>query len=114
MSAKPNVNSVANKYSINLLQPELLPEKVLLTLPRVVLLWVTAFTLMLGWVIATDFQHQSLQDKLKVLQKEKIKEDKLLASLTTQITSRKVDSKLVDKLTTIKLVMSRKQGLHEK
>lgn len=114
MSAKPNVNSVANKYSINLLQPELLPEKVLLTLPRVVLLWVTAFTLMLGWVIATDFQHQSLQDKLKVLQKEKIKEDKLLASLTTQITSRKVDSKLVDKLTTIKLLMSRKQGLHEK
>jgi Tfp pilus assembly protein PilN len=114
MSAKPNVNSVANKYSINLLQPELLPEKVLLTLPRVVLLWVTAFTLMLGWVIATDFQHQSLQDKLKVLQKEKIKKDKLLASLTTQITSRKVDSKLVDKLTTIKLLMSRKQGLHEK
>ena len=97
MSANLNVNSVANKYSINLLQPELLPEKVLLTLPRVVLLWIAAFTLMLGWGIVTDFQHQSLQNKLNVLQKEKVQQDKLLASLTTQLTSRKVDRKLADK-----------------
>ena len=114
MSANLNVNSVANKYSINLLQPELLPEKVLLTLPRVVLLWGAAFTLMLGWGIATDFQHQSLQNKLNVLQKEKVQQDKLLASLTTQLTSRKVDRKLADKLATIKLLMDNKKALHEK
>lgn len=114
MSANLNVNSVANKYSINLLQPELLPEKVLLTLPRVVLLWIAAFTLMLGWGIVTDFQHQSLQNKLNVLQKEKVQQDKLLASLTTQLTSRKVDRKLADKLATIKLLMDNKKALHEK
>lgn len=114
MSANLNVNSVANKYSINLLQPELLPEKVLLTLPRAVLLWIAAFTLMLGWGIVTDFQHQSLQNKLNVLQKEKVQQDKLLASLTTQLTSRKVDRKLADKLATIKLLMDNKKALHEK
>lgn len=114
MSANFNVNSAANKYSINLLQPELLPEQVLITLPRVFLLWVAAFTLMLGWGIVTDFQHQSLQEKLNVLQKEKVKQDKLLADLTTQLTSRKVDSQLADKLATIKLLINNKQALHEK
>lgn len=114
MSANLNVKNVANKYSINLLQPELLPEKILLTLPRVVLLWVAAFTLMLGWGIATDFQYQSLQNKLNVLQKEKAKQDKLLVSLTTQLTSRKVDRKLADQLATIKLLMDNKKALHEK
>jgi len=113
MSANRNATS-ANKYSINLLQPELLPEKVLLTLPRVILLWVVAFTLMLGWGVATDFQHQSLQEELKVLKKEKIKQDKLLASLTTQLTSRTVDSELVEQLSTIKAVMKNKQALYEK
>ncbi|MBL4900179.1 MAG: hypothetical protein JKX76_11165 [Colwellia sp.] len=43
-----------------------------------------------------------------------MKQDKLLASLTTQLTSRKVDSKLADKLATIKLLMSNKQALHGK
>lgn len=114
MSANLNAKSAANKYSINLLQPELLPEQVLLTLPRVVLLWVGAFILMFGWGVVTDFQHQSLQEKLNILQKEKVKQDKLLASLTTQLTSRKVESKLADKLATIKLLMSNKQALHGK
>ena len=113
MSANRNATS-ANKYSINLLQPELLPEKVLLTLPRVILLWIVVFTLMLGWGIATDFQHQSLQEELKVLKKEKIKQDKLLASLTTQLTSRTIDSALVEQLSTIKAVMKNKQALYEK
>jgi len=114
MSANFNVNSAAHKYRINLLQPELLPEQVLLTLPRVALLWVTAFMLMLGWGVVTSFQHQSIQQKLNILQKEKVKQDKLLANLTTQLTSRKVESQLVEKLTTLKLLINNKQALHEK
>jgi Tfp pilus assembly protein PilN len=114
MSANLNVNSATNKYSINLLQPELLPEKVLLTLPRVALLWIAAFIVMLAWGVVTDFQHQSLQEKLNVLQKEKVKQDKLMKNLTAQLTSRKVDSELSDKLTKIKVLMSNKQALHEK
>jgi len=114
MSANLNINSATHKYRINLLQPELLPEQVLLTLPRVALLWVTAFMLMLGWGVATSFQHQSIQQKLNVLQKEKVKQDKLLANLTTELTSRKIDSQLVEKLTTLKLLINNKQALHEK
>lgn len=111
MSAK---NNVANKYNINLLQPELLPEKVLLTLPKVILLWLLAFTAMLGWGVITEFQSQSIQEKLSVLQKEKAQQDELLANLTTELTSRKVDSELVNKLATIKLLMTNKQALHSK
>lgn len=114
MSVDFNVSGNANKYSINLLQPELLPEQVLITLPRVILLWVAAFTLMLAWGIVTDFQYQSLQEKRNILQKEKVKQDGLLASLTTQLTTRKVDRQLVDKLATVKLLMSNKQALHER
>lgn len=114
MSANLNVDNVANKYSINLLQSELLPEKIFLTLPRVVLLWCVAFTLMLAWGVASEFQQQSLQEKLNVLQKEKRKQDKLVADLTTQLTSRKVDSDLVNKLATVKLLIGNKQALHEK
>jgi Tfp pilus assembly protein PilN len=114
MSVSFNEKGAANKYSINLLQPELLPEQVLITLPRVILLWVAAFTLMLAWGIVTDFQQQTLQEKHNVLKKDKVKQDKLLASLTSQLTSRKIDSQLADKLATIKLLMRNKQALHEK
>lgn len=114
MSANPNVNSAANKYSINLLQPELLPEKVLLTLPRVALLWFAAFILMLVWGVVTDIQHQSLQEKHNVLKNEKAKQDKLMANLTKELTSRKVDSALTDKLTKIKVLMNNKKALHDK
>ena len=114
MSVSFNEKGAANKYSINLLQPELLPEQVLITLPRVILLWVAAFMLMLAWGIVTDFQQQTLQEKHNVLKKDKVKQDKLLASLTTQLTSRKIDSQLADKLATIKLLMRNKQAIHEK
>lgn len=114
MSANLNANSAAQKYRINLLQSELLPEQVLLTLPRVILFWVVAFMLMLGWGVVTHLQYQSIQQKLNVLQKEKVKQNKLLANLTTELTSRKVDSLLTEKLTTLKLLINNKQALHEK
>lgn len=114
MSANVKAGDSANKYTINLLQPELLPEKIFLTLPRVILTWVVAFTLMLAWGVFTEFEHQSLQSKLKTLQKEKVRQDKQLADLTLQITSRKVDAHLADKLSTIKLLINNKKALHDK
>jgi Tfp pilus assembly protein PilN len=113
MSANFNVEGATNKYSINLLQPELLPEQVIVTLPRVILVWVIAFLLMLGWGVATDFQRQALQEKLTILQKEKTDQNELLTNLTTELTSRKIDSQLTDKLATIKLLLNNKQALHE-
>ena len=46
------------KSSINLLQPELLPEKHLLTLPNVVGAWVLTALVMFGLSIYTGWQHQ--------------------------------------------------------
>jgi len=118
MSVSPSmsngVNSGDNKFSINLLQQELLPEKVLLTLPRVVIVWCLVLFVMIGWTVTTNYTQHSIKDKLTILQKENSKYTKQLEKLTTKLTARKVDSLLVDKLATVKLLMSNKQALHAK
>tara|TARA_B110001454_G_scaffold213668_1_gene232230 strand:+ start:142 stop:783 length:642 start_codon:yes stop_codon:yes gene_type:complete len=109
-----STNNSGNKYSINLLQPELLPEKVLLTLSRVVIVWCLTLSVMVGWAIVTNVTQQSLNAKLTVLQQENSKQTKQLETLTAQLAARKVDSQLADRLSTIKLLMSNKQALHAK
>ena len=105
------VNNTANKYSINLLQSELLPEKVLLTLPRVVLLWALVLFLMISWALASQYTQTSLAAQLKVVQQANTQRTKQMESLTVKINNRKVDSQLVEKLATIKLLMANKQAL---
>ena len=116
MSVNPNLSSSnnGNKFSINLLQPELLPEKVLLTLSRVVIVWCLVVFVMVGWSVVTNYTQQSLKAKLAVLQQENSKQTKQLETLTAQLMARKVDTVLADKLATIKLLMSNKQALHAK
>ena len=118
MSVSPNlsngVNGGEHKFSINLLRPELLPEKVLLTLPRVVIVWFLVLFVMVGWAIATNYTQHSIKEKLTVFQQENSKYTKQLETLTAKLTARKVDSMLADKLATIKLLMSNKQALHAK
>ncbi|MCI2282831.1 hypothetical protein L3081_04700 [Colwellia sp. MSW7] len=103
-----------NKLTINLLQPELLPKKVLLTLPRVALVWCFTLLLMIAWVFQTHYTHRSLQSDLTLLQQENSQYTNLQSTLTAQLSSRKVDRKLSDKLETLKLIMKTKQALHEK
>lgn len=114
MAINPNSNGSANKLTINLLQPELLPKKVLLTLPRVVATWCLVFVVMLAWVLQTQYAQGSLRLKLTALQQENEQHTNLQSTLTTQLSARKVDKLLSDKLETIKLVMNTKQALHEK
>lgn len=114
MSVSQNLSNGANKYSINLLQPELLPEKVLLTLPRVVTAWCLALLVMVGWAIETNYKQQSLKEKLTVLQQENNKYTNQLETFSAQLSARKVDSQLADRLSTIKLLMGSKQALHTK
>lgn len=103
-----------SKLTINLLQPELLPKKVLLTLPRVALVWCLALLVMIGWVLQTHYTNRSLQSELTFLQQENSNYTNLQSTLTEQLSSRKVDRKLSDKLETLKLIMKTKQALHEK
>jgi len=114
MSANLNQSNNVNKLSINLLQPELLPEKVLLTLSRVVMVWCLVLLVMVGWAIETSYTQQSLKAKLMVLQQDNSTQTQQLEALTAQLTARRVDSQLSDRLATIKLLMSNKQALHEK
>lgn len=114
MSVNTNSNGHVTKLTINLLQPELLPKKVLLTLPRVVLVWGLVFVMMLAWVFQTHYAQDSLRTKLSAMQQENEQHTQLQSELSKQLSERKVDKRLSDKLATIKLVMSTKQALHEK
>lgn len=114
MSVNPSLNGDVNKYSINLLQPELFPKKALLTLSRVVMVWCLVLFVMIGWAVVTHFTQESLKTKLTVLQQENSQQTKQLETLTAQLVARKVDSQLTDRLATIKLLMNNKQALHEK
>lgn len=114
MSVSPNQSNGANKYSINLLQAELLPEKVLLTLPRVVIVWCLVLFVMVGWGVVTNANQQSLKEKLTLLQQENNKYTNQLENFSAQLTARKVDSQLADRLSTIKILMGSKQALHAK
>jgi len=114
MSVNPVQNANTEKLSINLLQSELLPEKVLLTLPRVVSAWTLVLFIMVAWAIQTNYTQHSLKEKLAVVKQENNKLTNQLSSLTKQLAARKIDSKLADKLATIKILMSNKQALHAK
>lgn len=114
MAFNTNKSDSVEKYSINLLQPELLPESILLTLPRVVLVWFLVLLVMVGWAVQTSYTQSSLQRKLAIAQEENSKYTTQMNTLTTQLAARKPDRKLTDKLAVIKLLMSNKQSLHAK
>jgi len=102
------------KYHINLLQPELLPDKVLLTLPRVVALWGVVLLVMIAWGSYNDFTQEKLSAKLQVLKQEESRQSNQLNQLTKQLSSRKVNSQLTEKLEVVKLLVKNKQTLHAK
>ena len=102
-----------NKYSINLLQAELLPKQVLLTLKRVVISWLLVSSLMLVMAFFSQYQANNVAEQLKALNKVKVKQNKVLADLENNIQQNKIDVKLTSELKTLKFVMSNKQALYQ-
>ena len=102
-----------NKYSINLLQAELLPKRVLLTLKRVVSSWLLVSSLMLVMAFFSQYQANNVAEQLKALNKVKVKQNKVLADLEKNIQQNKTDVKLTRELKTLKFVMSNKQALYQ-
>ena len=102
----------ADKLRINLLQPELLPEKLLLTLPRVVAVWSIVFFIMVIWAIQTNYTQSTLKKTQTVLKKTNVQYTEQLNTLTAQLTARKVDVLLDERLKNIKLAMVNKEALH--
>ncbi len=115
MSANLNQSNVVNnKFSINLLQPELFPKKVMLTLSRVVTIWLLVLLVMIGWAVTVHYEQLSLQQTLTTTQQTNSKLSAQVETLTTQLSNRKVDSELAEKLANVKLLMNNKQALHVK
>lgn len=102
---------MAGKFTINLLQAELLPEKVLLTFPRVVGLWVATLLLMVSWALITHYQYTSINKQQNHLQLEKNRQKAAMTKLEQQLVNRKVDAALEEKLATIKLLLRHKDSL---
>ena len=105
---------MASKYNINLLKAELLPEMVLLTLQRVVALWLVSLVVMLVWAFLTDLQNQHLNKVNNKLKFEKINQTKMVALLEQRVTNRKVDPQLDDRLAQLNLLLQHKEILHAK
>ncbi|WP_286270025.1 PilN domain-containing protein [Thalassotalea hakodatensis] len=101
------------KYSINLLQPELIAKQPTLTLARVVSLWVFVFIAMLLWL---TWSHYQLNDSKKQVAKSTLAKEALVTqqmTLESQVASNKADTALVEQLATVKLLFKNKQLLHQ-
>jgi Tfp pilus assembly protein PilN len=105
---------MAGKYSINLLQAELLPKKVLVTLPRIVVLWLVTLVLMIAWAVMVNAQSQNLNGKNKILQTENKRQTAIKQELERELVNRRVDAVLEEKLATIKMLLLHKSALHSK
>lgn len=105
---------MTTKHSINLLQAELFPEKPLLTLTRIVSVWVGLLFLMLIWTIVTELNYSQSAATYDGLLKEQQQKQKLAKQLESQLQNRQVSPKLKRDLDTVKLVMQHKDALLHK
>ena len=60
------------KYSINLLQADLLPARALWTLNRVVTLWIVALVVMLGLIFIAQLQVNNLEVEFEAINSQNI------------------------------------------
>lgn len=99
------------KNSINLLQQDLLPKKVLVTLPRVVMLWSLALVFMLSWTFLNHYQVTELTAKYVALSQIKTNQDNLLAQLEDKLKANKADVTVLEELAMLKNVLKNKSVL---
>lgn len=102
------------KYHINLLQAELLPEKDLMSLSRVVVLWSIVLLLMIAWVVSSNYSQQQLQKQLNITLQRSNQFNTQLETLSSKVSNRKVSSQLTEQLEMTKLLLINKNALHAK
>jgi Tfp pilus assembly protein PilN len=100
------------KLSINLLQADLLPKNALVTLPRVVGIWVVVFILMFSWSLLNNYQVNQLSIQNQELSRIKSNQDALLAQLQVQIKANRADTKIIEELAMLKYLLRNKKVLH--
>ncbi|MBA6352313.1 PilN domain-containing protein [Colwellia sp. BRX9-1] len=99
------------KNSINLLQQDLLPKQVLVTLPRVVMLWSLVLVFMLSWTFFNHYQVTELTAKYVALSQIKTNQDNQLAQLEDKLKANRADVKVLEELAMLKIVLKNKSVL---
>lgn len=101
------------KHSINLLQADLLPEKVLWSLNRVAGLWLAILAVMLFLIFMVQLQLNSLNAEFQALSAVNTNQKMQLQNLELAVTNNREDEQLLAQLNNIKLVIANKKHLHQ-
>ncbi len=101
------------KYSINLLQADLLPAKALWTLNRVIAVWLAALVVMLALIFIAQMQLSRLNAVFQAESALNSSQTVQLQNLEATISANRKDADLLAKLNTVKLVIANKQHLHQ-
>lgn len=104
---------IVGKHDINLLQPELIPDKPLWSLKRVLMLWLLALLIMVGWIFFSQQQSSKLKSEHQELRVEKTRLNDQMILLEAELEAHKPSNKLKEKIDLLKLVLNNKTQLHE-
>ena len=100
------------KHTINLLQPELIADKPLMTLKNVVLAWVIALVITGSLTFTSQVQVQKLASERMKLNRQNQNYTNQVAELQNQLAGHKADTKLVAELDMLKGLIKNKNYLH--
>ncbi len=101
-----------NKYTINLLQAELIPKTALLTLKRVVSAWSLSLIVMVVWLSINQFNLYQDTEKQHQLKRDESKQRSTMAQLEAKLAKNIADPVLALKLKKIKVLTLHKEILH--
>lgn len=103
---------MSTKRTINLLQPELIPEKPLLTIKRMLMVWGVVFALMIAISVLTNMQDQRLLAEVAALTEVNQQHANRIAQLESQLANHKPDAKLTSKLEKSKVIFQNKSNIY--
>ncbi|TRX52814.1 PilN domain-containing protein [Thalassomonas sp. M1454] len=101
-----------NKLRINLLRDELVAQKTWLTLTNVVRVWAASFILFVLASVYSQYNYSSINSEYQKLNKKHVQLTNQLEQYEEVLSSRSIDTKLTNKLATLKFVFQNKQILH--
>lgn len=102
-----------SKYTLNLLQDDLLPKKPRWSFDKTVQLWGVSALLMLVWFVWSDNKHNELSELANQLSEQEAQLEDQKNSLEKALANHKADAKLVDKLKNAELVLKHKNTLNQ-
>lgn len=103
---------MTQKYRINLFQDELIPDTPLLTLPRMLWLWLIVGLMMFGLASMLSYQESSLGSQAFDMQSQKRQQDEKIEELKLAMANHKPSAKLTAKLQTLQDLIANKKNVY--